>query len=344
MTYLGGTDPTIPFNVPTFSGGKLRSKSWAVYADAHYSLTDIWSLAGQVRYSQTTKNALERLQIIPFGLDVVDSPSRLKDSGVPIKVGVEGQLTPDILVYGNYSTAFKDGAINLGALQVTPVKKEEVKTFEAGVKSTFLDNKLQVNAAAFSSDYENLQISQLVGTLIQLANAPKAQITGAELEIVARPAAGLDLTANIGYLDPTLEQFSNAPNVPNTLPAPPVQVLDGNQLPYVGEWNVGLGANYRFEPVSGVTAELGGNYYYQSRIYFNEFNVDDNSQKPVGRLDVSASIGPSDESWKLYGYIRNVTDETVLTGTTIYAGLLGAEKGVSYAPPRHFGVGFSYNF
>lgn len=32
------------------------------------------------------------------------------------------------------------------------------------------------------------------------------------------------------------------------------------------------------------------------------------------------------------------------TGTTVYAGLLGAERGVSYAPPRNFGIGASYRF
>jgi iron complex outermembrane receptor protein len=120
--------------------------------------------------------------------------------------------------------------------------------------------------------------------------------------------------------------------------------LAGNQLPYDAKWSFTLNPTYRFEPTSGVAMELGGIYYYQSRIFFNEFNTLDNSQKPVGRVDLSGSIGPSNDRWKVYGYVRNLTNELVLTGTTIYAGTLAAEKGVSYAPPRNFGVGFSYNF
>lgn len=333
------------FDFPTASGGRLRTNAWAAYADVRYALSDVWSLVGQVRYSRARKKALETLKLPAFGLVVVDSPNRAGDSGVPFKIGVEGQLTNDVLVYGNFSTGLKDAAINLGTLQTTPVAKETVQSVEAGFKSSLFDRRLRINGAAFSSDYKNLQISQLKGTLATLANAPKAQIRGAELEVTAEPVPGLQFNGSIGYLDPKLKRFENTPNLPaDFVPQPVLVSLDGNQLPYVAKWNVTLGARYRFEPAAGIAVELGGNYYYQSRIYFNEFNALSNSQKPVGRVDLSASIGPSNEQWKVYGYIRNLTDETVLAGTTIYAGLLGAEKGVSYAPPRNFGVGFSYNF
>lgn len=344
--YLTGNPAdTAAFDFPSNIGGTLRSNSWAAYADARYKLSDVWSLIGQVRYSHTTKTARETLQLPTFAVNVVDSPNRASDSGVPFKAGIEGQLTNDFLVYGNFSTGLKDAAINLGALQTVPVKKETVKSVEIGLKSSFFDRHLQINAAAFHSNYTNLQISQLKGTLATLTNAPKAEINGAELEIVAEPVRGLRFNGTVGYLDPKLKRFSNTPNVPaDFVPQPVLLTLDGNQLPYVANWNVSAGANYKFEPTAGVSMEVGGNYYYQSRIFFNEFNTIDNSQKAVGRVDLTASIGPSNDRWKLYGYVRNLTNELVLGGTTIYAGTLGAEKGVSYSPPRNFGVGFSYNF
>lgn len=342
FSYAPGATAALDF--PTASGGTIRTNSWAIYADARYALSDIWSLIGQVRYSKTTKKALETLQLPALGLIVVDSPNRAESSGVPFKVGFEGQLTNDVLVYGNFATGLKDAALNLGILQTTPVKKETVQSFELGFKSSFFDRRLQINAAAFYSDYKNLQISQLKGLTAALTNAPKARIKGAELEVVAEPVRGLRFNGSIGYLDPKLKKFGNTPNEPSYNPPPAFQILDGNQLPYVAKWNVTLGASYRFEPTESVAVELGGNYYYQSRMFFNEFNTIDNSQKSVGRVDLSASIGPSNDQWKVYGYIRNLTNETVLTGTTIYAAALSAEKGVSYAPPRNFGVGFSYNF
>lgn len=344
--YLTGKPAdTAAFAFPTASGGTLRTNSWAVYADARYALSDIWSLVGQARYTSTTKKALETLQLPAFGVDVTDSPNRASDSGVPFKVGFEGQLTNATLVYGNYSTGLKDAAINLGILQAIPVAKETVQSVELGFKSSFFNRRLKINAAAFNSNYTNLQISQLKGVTAALVNAPKARIKGAELEVIAEPVSGLRFNGSVGYLDPKLKRFENTPNAPaDFIPQPALQTLDGNQLPYVAKWNTSLGANYKFTPVEGVSMALGGNYYHQSRIFFNEFNTLDNSQKPVGRVDLSASIGPSDGRWQVYGYIRNLTNETVLAGTTIYAAFLAAEKGVSYAPPRNFGVGFSYNF
>jgi len=341
-TYLGGTDPKVPVSLDTFVGGTVTTKSYAFYGDARLKLTDIWSLTGQVRYSKTTKHALEELIIPTFALDVRNFPNQLKDSGVPFKVGIEGQLTSTVLVYGNYATAFKDGAINLGALQTTPVRKEDVKSFEVGIKSSFFDRRLQFNAAAFHSDYKNLQISQLIGTINALVNAPKARIYGAEAELIAEPTRGLRLNASVGYLHPILREFRNAPVLPGG--TGPQQNLAGKQLPYVAKWNVTAGAEYRFEPIERYTATIGTNLAFQSRTYFNEFNVIGNSQKPVSRIDLNASFGPSETSWKLFAYVRNVTNRNVLTGTTIYSPLLGAEKGVSYAPPRTIGIGASYSF
>ena len=103
-----------------------------------------------------------------------------------------------------------------------------------------------------------------------------------------------------------------------------------------------MGADYRFHPTGGSVANVGAGFSYQSRIFFNEFNDNDVSQKPIGRLDLTASVGPATEKWKLFGYVRNVTDALVRTGVTIYSPLLGAERSVSYAPPRHFGIGFRY--
>jgi len=344
--YLTGNPAdSSPFELTTATGGNLIVNSGAVYADTRYALSDIWSLVGQVRYSSTDKKALEIQQLPEFGINVVNFPNHAEDSGVPYKVGIEGQLTNDVLVYGNYATGLKDAAINLGILQTTPVKKETVKSFEVGVKSTLLDRRLQIDAAAFDSDYTNLQISQLKGLTAALVNAPKAQINGAELELIAEPIPGLRFNGSVGYLDPRLKQFENTPTVPVYLtPQPGLENLAGNQLAYVAKLTTSLGASYRFEPTAGVAMELGGNYYYQSRIFFDQFNTIDNSQKPVGRVDLWASIGPSNDRWKVYGYVRNLTNETVITGTTIYAGLLAAEKAVSYAPPRYFGVGVSYNF
>ena len=339
--------PGVPTNVPFFihydAGGKLDVESVAVYADLRIQLNAAWALLGQARYSETTKRSRDYQFIPSFGVGVTGFANHLKNTHTPFKVGLEGKLAPDILVYASYATANKDGAINIGALQTTPVKPEEVQTWEIGEKASFLDRRLQVNGAVFSSQYDNLQIAQIIGPIAALANVPKTTIRGAELEVVAQPVSGLRLTAGVGYIDGTFDDFINSRTIPGPLPAPPSD-LSGNQVPNISKWSVNLDGQYRFSPADGYDLTLGAQYAWRSRVYFNEFNDRDNGQGAGGVLNLSASLAPQDGPWRVYGYVTNVLDRTYQVGSTIYSGLLGGEKAVNYAPPRNVAVGVSYAF
>lgn len=331
------------FALDTTAGGRVRTESWAVYADLRYALNDIWAITGQLRHGDTTKRAREILIIPQFATEVVGFPNAAKTKSTPFRIGVEGVLSPDLFVYAKYGTARKDAAINLGALQASPVRSEEVKGLEAGFKSSWLQHRLQVNATAFNSDYTNLQISQLLGVNVALANAPKARIRGVELEVVAAAGAGLRLSFNGGYMQPTFRQFSNGRTLPGPVGAP-AENLRGNDLPYVPRFSLNFGLNYKARPVQGLTPSIDVQYAWRDRVYFNEFNQTSNSQKPVGILNLSASLASEEGAWRVYGFVHNVTDETTVTGATVYAGALGAERAVSYSPPRNFGIGVAYSF
>lgn len=338
-----GTPTNVPFAIHYDAGGKLDVESLAVYADVRIALNDTWAILGQARYSETTKRSAEYQFIPSFGVNVTGFRNRVKDSHTPFKIGIEGKLAPDVLIYASYATANKDGAINIGALQATPVKSEAVQTWEIGEKASFFDRRLQVNAAVFSSQYDDLQISQVIGTIAALANVPKSTIKGAELEVVALPASGLRLGVGVGYLDGTFDEFVNSRTIPGPVPAPPSD-LSGNQVPNISKWSVNLDAQYRFSPADGYEATLGAQYAWRSRVYFNEFNERGNSEGPGGIVNLSVSFAREGGPWRVYGYVSNLFDRTYQLGTTIYSGLLGGEKAVNYAPPRNVAVGLSYAF
>jgi hypothetical protein len=48
--------------------------------------------------------------------------------------------------------------------------------------------------------------------------------------------------------------------------------------------------------------------------------------------------------WTLDGDVKNVNNLTALTSMSIRSPVLGASRTVSYNPPRHVGVGYSYDF
>ena len=80
------------------------------------------------------------------------------------------------------ATSAADGCIDIPA----QTKKEEVDTFELGVKTDLLDGQLRLNANYFMSDYSNLQIASVIAATTYNFNSD-AEISGAEVELTYVP-------------------------------------------------------------------------------------------------------------------------------------------------------------
>jgi len=344
--YFNPAAPTsVPLEVILTNGGAVTTQSFAAYADLRYEISKIFAVTGQIRYNNTTKSAAQNLTIVPFGVNFANYTgpgSHLRNTNVPFKVGIEAHVNDDVMFYANYATAHRDGAINLGALQPTPVKPEDLQSFEIGEKGTFLNDRLVLNADYFDSKYSNLQISQIVATGTVLTNVPKSTIRGAELQAIALPFEDLTLSANVGYMDAKFVNFTNSPAIPGGFGPP--ENLAGNELPYDAKWNVNLDATYKFPVTDRFVGTADLQYSWRDREYFTEFNTDLNSQGAIGVVNFSWTLSPNDGPWQVFGYIRNLTNVTALSGLTIYSDLGGAQRAVNYIPPRQYAIGVSYKY
>ena len=336
---LGFVVPGAPLNVPfpvNFSaGGKVHTKSIAGYVDTHYRITDKLRLSAGVRFTSDKKSANE---FVIFLAPQTANPSD-RWNNVSGKVGLDYQVSDDVLAYASVARGFKSGAINLGGL-TPPVKPETVLNGEIGIKSTFLDRRAQLNVAAFYSDYKNLQVLQ-IGAISQiLSNAAKAKIGGIEVEAIFKPVHGLTVNANASYLDATYKEFVT-PDARRGLAAVDVS---GNQLSLTSKFQANIGAEYAIEFAGGARLTPRLDYAYRSHYFFTEFNTPDARQNGYGKLDASLSLEPGRGNWKLYAYVRNITDENVIGSMAIVSPLLGSVRIVNLIPPRNFGVGASLKF
>jgi iron complex outermembrane receptor protein len=129
------------------------------------------------------------------------------------KVALDFKLSESQLLYASVATGFRSGGFNSGqALEsVRTFKPEEVTAFEVGSKNRFLANKLQVNLAAFSNDYKNLQEQrqQVVGgtTVSVIFNAAKAKSQGLEAEVEWRQSRDLTIGGSLSLLDAKYTSF-----------------------------------------------------------------------------------------------------------------------------------------
>src|SRR5262249_4703250 len=130
---------------------------------------------------------------------------------------------------------YKAGGFNpTSPPSVTSYGSETTWSYEVGVKSGWLDDRLTLNGAAFYIDWQNLQLdvpNPLIPGRFYTANAGDATSKGAELELRVQPRPGWGVFGAVGYTDASFNSGSMALG----------QNVGGNKLPYAPQttWNVG---------------------------------------------------------------------------------------------------------
>ena len=136
------------------------------------------------------------------------------------RLAAEYSLNKDQLLYVSYSTGFSSGGFNgsqtaLITEATRTFNPQEVAAVEIGSKNRFLNNTLQLNAAAFMNRYteqqEQRQVPVGLTTASLLFNAAKAKANGLELEGEWRVTRQLTLGATLSVLDAKYTSFPDAP-------------------------------------------------------------------------------------------------------------------------------------
>jgi iron complex outermembrane receptor protein len=115
------------------------------------------------------------------------------------------QWTPDVMGYARVSNAYRAGGFVPNTYGFYDPEKDV--SYEAGLKSDWLDKRLRVNASVFKTNYTDLQVQNTINGLPVITNAGHATYAGGELEITAVPTENLQLLANIGYVDPKYQTY-----------------------------------------------------------------------------------------------------------------------------------------
>ena len=297
-----------------------ESTAYSVFADITWDITENLELSGGARYSWEEKKFAGVAGFIGEEKDDWDDVSP--------QLTLSWRPNDDWMVFASYRKGFKSGGFD-GSFRTTPTapssyEPEEVEGFELGAKGTLLDGTLQLNAAIYSYDYDNLQVTRNDAETNSAAiiNAAEAEIAGIELDFVwLTPLEGLLARAAIAYNDSEYNEFigdcyggqsiSNGCNLNFVNGAFTNQDLSGEPLPRAPEivGNLGLSYEQQFSNVIlGLTLDV---------LYSDEFETD-NENRPVLTQDsyskVNASIRLSDpaDTWYVALIGRNLTDEYVV--------------------------------
>jgi iron complex outermembrane recepter protein len=331
----------IPANGATFlTTPEIETTSYAAFVNSNYYFFDDFTLNVGLRYTSEKKDAFFIQQgIMPFIPDIGPITDDYSDNVLSPTLSVSYQLDDDIMMYARFSSGYKSGGFNADNISSTDnfgFEAEFVNNYEVGSKSFFFDRRLRLNTALFYMDYEDLQVTQFdqASNSNYISNAATATIAGLELEMTALPLDGLEISASLGLLDATFDEYIDSFG----------NDLSGNSLVRAPKTNASLIAEYTI-PVSDQFELL-----IQGDMTYRDEREGLASNDPGSLLEsytlFNAKIALVSERFDIELWGRNLDDKRyTLTRFTRSKLVLGySESTVSYAPPRSYGISATLKF
>ena len=298
-----------------------------IFGSVNYKFEHGTTLTAGARWNHDKKKLVaDRLfDVRPLfvgGGPVPQTTTRVHDSQVTWDASALQELNPDINVYARVARGYRAPAIQgriLFTRDVTTAKSEKTMSYEAGIKTLLFDRKLRFNFDLYYFKTKDLQLSAIGGATNAnlLLNADAVKGHGVELEMEARPARGLTMTAGLSYNlakihDKGLTVASCAAPCtvldPVVVPGvPSIVSIDGNQLPQAPKWTVNFTAGYEF-PVGPGNIYAYTDWYYRSKIQFflyRSVEFSDDSEVQGG-----LRIGYKTDRYDVAGFVRNITNDT----------------------------------
>jgi outer membrane receptor protein involved in Fe transport len=260
-----------------------------------------------------------------------------------MKFNVNYRASDDVLLWVTASQGFRIGGTN-----TTPGIPDENRTYgsdtlwnyEIGARTSWYDNRLVLNSALYYIDWSDIQLALPLGTAFGTINAGKARIIGAELELQARPASGLDLALSAGYNDGELtEDTPGAPAGPNP-------GFKGDRLPGVPRLNLAASAQYTFPLSSGGLDGFGRvdySYTGDSTTTFNDLSTANGLPshfEPDAYGLLNLRLGVQNERWTVALFVDNATDERA----QLLIDNAGVTERITRNRPRTFGMNVRFDF
>ncbi len=206
-------------------------RGWSVYGQLDYDFTDTLSVTAGIRHTGDKLAGQARKSICGAAHGVTQSfdETPTYDRGfretagcdangelasdnpvqelaeVGWKLGLNWRLHESSLAYISVSEGFKGGAYDNRAQAngQQPVGPEFLTAYEIGLKTELFANTLQLNAAYYWYDWQDLQqfATQQPGNIPRLLNIPSVELQGLELEAKWAPTETLYVQAGVGFSD-----------------------------------------------------------------------------------------------------------------------------------------------
>ncbi|MFY7836778.1 MAG: TonB-dependent receptor [Novosphingobium sp.] len=351
------------------------TQSYAAFGQATYNLSDTTHIDAGVRFNHE-KIGATFLNRAPTATPPANNATCLtacvgkgKDSVVTWKTALRQDLSDTVMAYASFARGYKGQGFDISTgftpfRAANPVRPETSDAYEAGIKSRFLDNKVQLNIAAFWSNFRDFQAQSGIllpdnTVLLTLNNVGKVRTRGFEVELSAKPTAALTLDTAMSFTDTRIMEFAGAQCYtgqttgcvdldgagPSTVRG---QDLAGKRLPNAPRFKFNAGFNYDiFLPSAPFDAFVQADVAYQSKVNFDLLGNPVTVQNGYAVVNGSIGIDQNDRGgMRVALFVNNLFDKRYASNVGIAsggsAGLLS--QALDRKSRRYFGIRARYEF
>jgi iron complex outermembrane receptor protein len=344
----------------------------AAFTEWTFKFTDAFSATAGIRYTEETKGLQATMfNVAPATATEPAAPTNLcpfagppptqtgclflttnrferEFSATTKSASLQYRFNEHVMTYFSWSEGFKSGGFNQRYNAAPPGNApisfgaETAESFELGLKLDPLDS-LRINLAAFTTDYDDIQMTYRLGVVPLLFNAGVASIDGGELELEFTPTEDFRLDASVGYLDAKFDSITPPP--PFGPVNPTATATLSSRLPFTPEFQGHLGLSYTFHPGANWLLTPRVDVSYTDEQFFDAGNSAEIAQdEAITLLNASLALVSADDKWRFVLGASNLTDELYpVAGTSSLTTASGYSE-IIYARPRSLSLSVTRNF
>lgn len=315
----------------------FNTKEYAIFGELSYDITeDLTVTAGGRYFSNKTDADFTADGFANGGFSQIIGNQA--ESGFNPKFLIQYHVNEDVDIYATASKGFRIGGVNgtvpvnddgngndigicnddltalagAGAAAHNAFRKKHetfdsdtLWSYEGGVKTHLLDNRVSLNVAGYYIKWNNIiqQNKLSCGFEFQL-NTGAAEIKGFEIELTAAPIDGLTLNASLGYAHAVLSSVGS-------VPIPGINV--GDYIQNVPNWTGSASAEYVFPLTGKMDGLLRADYNHFGRSFSASNDIANPRLRPKWNV-VNLRAGVIYDDWEIAVYANNITNEHVNFG------------------------------
>jgi iron complex outermembrane recepter protein len=308
-----GIDPIGDAHLLEGDGGRflldqdLDSK--AVFGQVAWHLTERWtaSFGGRFTYEAKKAHLLNQcfqpgVVCAALGIEQFDLQRSRSETDFAPKVTLQYFPLSNLSLFATRGEGFKSGGFNNFSFTRTGIEVEPEKTvsWEVGAKGSLFDERLAYSAAFFDMEAKDLQVQNLVGTIVVVRNAASARSRGVEMDLRwLSPWQALSVTGAGALTDARFKDFRNAPATASS--GSNTQDLSGRRMPFVPETQLALTPRLDFPIHAALSRDVvfttALDVLYRSSAYLDS-DLDPKKRQP-GYAILNARIGLTDSAERL---------------------------------------------